>query len=125
VTLLLGQRAVKVAIYNSVVARSEEIVSELFEILKFRGRSCHVPASVHAGEILLGLVGIRPVVTSEGTAGAGGINITHTGDGPLQVNNDTQTGPDRLTQELIDIVRKGNNGKGRGRRRGKYKRSDP
>jgi len=106
VEVVLGnEQATRVAIFNAVAVRSTELVDELFNILKYRARGCNLGASVRAGELLLGLVGFSPDKDTQ----APGVHLH--GSGPVQVNTN-KGGPDRLTQELIDIVRKGNNGGG-------------
>ena len=98
------------AIYNAACQHAEDIVQQLVDMLGYRGRGSNLAASIRAGEMLLGLIGINTQGDSQ-TAGSGpGGTIINT-SGPTQVvQGEGETGPDKLTQELIDIVRKGNNG---------------
>lgn len=98
--------------HNLVAPRLSELVDELFEIVKFRQRGCAIGASLDAAKLLLALVGVCPAGLADTAQQApGGIHLY--GDGSVQINKGD--GPDKLTQELIDIVRKGNNGKGKGK----------
>lgn len=99
---------IAVLAHNHVAERLIILIDSLFEMVSYRDRGCSIGSSLDAARLLLGLVGIHPLGVDSETAAPGGLTInTH---GPTQVN--AQRGPDRLTQELIDIVRKGNNGKG-------------
>ena len=106
-------RQAHLEVYNAALAQGPELVKELMKIVKYRGRGSNLAASIRAGEMLFGLIGINTGGNSQ-TAGSipAGMIINNNGEGPLQVVGKSATGTDRLTQELIDIVRKGNNGKG-------------
>ena len=104
----------QIDVYNRVVGLSNEIVDELMAILRWRGRGVSLPASIEAGKMLLAIMGVRVGSGTEATGSPASTIINHTGSGPMQVVSKSATGPDRLTQELIDIVRAGNNGSGNG-----------
>ncbi len=99
------------AIYDAVVAQGPELVKELMKIVQYRGRGGNLATSLEAGKLLLGLLGIN---TGGDRQTAGSATIINS-SGPMQVVGKSETGPDRLTQELIDIVRKGNSASGNGR----------
>ena len=104
-------------VFNKVVGLSSEIVDELMAILRYRDRGVNLAASVRAGEMLLAVLGIG--LGGEGAKAGGspaGMVVNQHGSGPVQVNAEGQGGPDRLTQELIDIVKAGNRASGNGRK---------
>lgn len=96
-----------VMVHNAVAGRLLELINELFENVAYRPERGGNPAANNkAAEMLLALVGLYPLGLTTDTVAPGGIHLH--GDGSVQINKGD--GPDRLTQELIDIVRKGNNG---------------
>ena len=104
-------------VFNKVVGLSSEIVDELMAILRYRDRGINLAASVKAAELLLVLAGIQRGGGSESAGGSpAGMVVNQHGSGPVQVNAEGQGGPDKLTQELIDIVRAGNRASGNGQK---------
>ena len=95
--------------HNHVAERLIILIDSLFEMVSFRGRGCSIGSSLDAAKLLLSLAGIDTAELAKAAPGGTTINTS----GPTQIHAASKGGPDRLTQELIDIVSKGNNGKGK------------
>ena len=100
------------AIYDAALAQGPEFVKELMGIVKYRGRGSNLATSLEAVKILFGMIGIN----TQGDSQKAGCGTIINSSGPMQVVGKSQAGPDRLTQELIDIVRAGNRASGNGRK---------
>ena len=94
------------------IVNAKQIIGQLYDIMRQRGRNSNLAASVRAGEMLLRLMGVD-------SSRVGGL-VTDAMTAMMIVNNtqinttagDGERHVDRLTEELIAVVRAGNNGHG-------------